>query len=78
MGISWRQCPWRPFFFVFTNRSYISCPRNFPRYSGIHPCYNQDLLIYGVCGADVNTAVIDGRLVMREVRKLAEAVKSLP
>jgi len=61
-------------FFVFTIRSYISCPRNFPRYSGIHPCYNQDLLSYGVCGADVNAAVIDGRLVMQEVRKLAGAV----
>ena len=53
------------------------------------PCYNQDLLVYAACGADVNTVIIDGRLVMRdkkilsfdvrdtmqEVRKLAEAVR---
>lgn len=57
------------------------------------PCYNQDLLVYAACGADVNTVIIDGRLVMRdktilsfdvrdtmrEVRKLAETVlKTVP
>jgi len=52
------------------------------------PCYNQDLLVYAACGADVQSVIIDGSLVMldkkilsfdvrttmREVRKLAETV----
>lgn len=53
------------------------------------PCYNQDLLVYAACGADVRSVIIHGRLVMRdktilsfdvrdtmrEVRKLAQAVR---
>lgn len=56
------------------------------------PCYNQDLLVYAACGADVNSVIIDGRLVMRdkkilsfdvretmwEVRKLAEKIRPAP
>lgn len=34
------------------------------------PFYNQDLLVYGVRGADVHTVIIDGRLVMRNRRIL--------
>jgi 5-methylthioadenosine/S-adenosylhomocysteine deaminase len=54
----------------------------------LSPCYNQDLLVYAACGADVRSVIIDGRLVMldkkilsldvratmQEVRNLAETV----
>jgi 5-methylthioadenosine/S-adenosylhomocysteine deaminase len=56
------------------------------------PCYNQDLLVYAACGADVRSVIIDGHLVMRdkkilsfdiqdtmrEVRRLAETVVRTP
>ena len=38
------------------------------------PFYNQDLLVYGASGADVDTVIIDGLLVMQEKRILTFSV----
>jgi len=35
------------------------------------PCYNQDLLVYSARGADVQSVIIDGRLVMRDKKILS-------
>lgn len=40
------------------------------------PCYNQDLLVYGASGADVDTVIIDGRLVMRDRKILSFDVQA--
>jgi 5-methylthioadenosine/S-adenosylhomocysteine deaminase len=40
------------------------------------PCYNQDLLVYAASGADVQSVIIDGRLVMRDKKILSFDVQA--
>ncbi len=35
------------------------------------PCYNQDILVYGASGRDVDSVIVEGRLIMHEKKILA-------
>ncbi|MGI9537162.1 MAG: amidohydrolase [Desulfocapsaceae bacterium] len=45
--------------------------------SHLVPFYNQDLLVYGASGSDVDSVIIDGRLIMHEKKILSFDIKKV-